>query len=930
MVAWLVVGCTRAPLEIPAENPEFAAMLPVDSHVRQGTLPNGLKWFVEPNGEPAGRGVLRLAVRVGSVVEDEDQLGVAHFVEHMAFNGTTHYPGNSVIEWLESIGSEFGPHVNAHTSFDETVYKLQIPTDDPATLDKALGVLRDWADGLTFDPAEVEAERPVVLEEWRTRLGAQSRIDDATTPAIFFGSPYAVRRPIGTEASLRSFTRDAAVRFYRDWYRPDLMAVIAVGDFDPATIEARIAETFGSLAPPEKPRERVQFEIPDHADPKFVVVADPEVSRTAVQVLAKHDDLERATVGSYRDDLIEGVAMQIVNERMAERARAADAPFLGAGAGVQRLSPTEGAHVLGANSKPGQSVATYRELATQIRKAREQGFGQGELERAVARVTKQYESMLLEVDKTDSVTHASELLRVFTNGEAMPGTEFEVELARKYLPAITVADLDTWARGWMGSSRVVVVIEPANDAVASVEALGAVDAEVASLVMDAAVEEAPITPPVAPPAAPGAIASTDDRYREALGFTGWTLSNGVKVWWKDTDFQADEVVFQAFSPGGSSKVSDADAFSAAMMLAVGGQSGVGGSDATALGRWLAGKQLSVNPGLQESWDTFGGRSSVADLESALLVLHAMATAPRFDPAGFELALEQRRGAIVHRANEPMSKFADAWPRMVWTNDPRARQWTVEDLDQVKLERMPALYADRFGDAGDFTFVFAGALPDDFERLVTTWLATLPATGRVETPVDRGQRLTPGKLSEVVHSGVDPKAVVRIEWHGAFPNNDWDQRNLLQALADVLETLLRERVREQLGGTYGVSVIGTEERLPVSRYAVRVEFQCDPARADELVAAVNEVVAKLRDDGPPAEVVTQTQEKKRRGREQDLRENGFWVSAFAGALQRDADPLAILTFDARVASLSPAVIRAAAKTWLVDEQRAQLVLLPETP
>lgn len=926
-----LVGCPKT-VEVPpaVTDPELAKPLPVDADVKTGTFANGMRWYVQQNAEPDDRAVLRLAVDVGSVLEDDDQLGVAHFVEHMAFNGTTHFPGNALVNYLESVGTQFGPHLNAHTSFDETVYKLTVPTDDAEVFEKAFLVLEDWASGLSFDAAEIEKERPVVLEEWRTRLGAQGRIQEQTVPLTFFGSPYAVRLPIGTEESLHTISGDAIRRFYTDWYRPDRMAVIAVGDFDEQDVIAKIAAHFEGLPKPTAPRERVKFEVPDHDDTKYAIVADPELTRSAVTVIAKLDRVEGTTHADYRDDLLERLAFEMINERLAELARSPAAPFLGAGAGVQRLTPEEAAFALSAGTKEDGTVAGYEALLVEVRRVREHGFGAAELERARARVLKGYESLLLEQDKLDSTTEANEIVRVFTTGEPMPGTAYEVELARKYVPQITLAEVVAWSSQWMGErSRVVSVILPARAglAVPTTADLAAVGARVAAMTIDPLPEEAAAGELVADLPPPGTITATDEQFVASLGFTGWTLSNGVRVWWKDTDFKADEVLFRAFSPGGESLVPDADVVSARLMLETMHRSGFGGLDANGYARWLAGRAVGIDHGLFETWETVAGEASPSDLSALLETVWAATAEPRFSEEGFQTTLAQHTAGLQNRMADPNTQFNDAYVKLVWKDDPRLQPWTVETLSAANLERIRSLYTDRFGDLGDATFVFVGNLPDDFRPLVEAYLATLPAKGRTETFVDRGRRATPGKLETVVRSGLDPQARVRLEWRGDLPDNTWETRSRLFGLGDVLDTLLREQLREELGGVYGVGVSAGEEYRPIDRYTVRVEFGCDPTRVDELVAATEAVVKKLRTEGPPAATVEQEKEKNRRSRQENLRTNGFWLSAFSGALQRETDPLQILTWDQRNEALNAAVIQTAAKTWLDDSQRVKVVLLP---
>ncbi len=941
-LAWVPVACVVAAgcgprtdqaaerAAEPAPGIQLSDPLPVDPDVRQGVLDNGLHWYVEVNRRPEARAVLRLAVDAGSVLEDDDQRGVAHFVEHMAFNGTTHFPGTELVAYLESVGTQFGPHLNAHTSFDETVYKLTVPTDDPEVFDTAFTVLADWAGGLTFDEEEIAKERGVVLEEWRTGGGAAERITDRTLPLTYFGSPYAERRPIGTEASLRTFEPDAARRFYDDWYRPDLMAVIVVGDVDPDLVEAKIEDRFAGLPPAgEEARPRVRPDIPAHADTKVAIVTDPEVPRTTVGILAKADMPKGKTYADYRQSLLEGLALAAINERLAEIAKGPQAPFLGAVVGRQRLSPTEGGWSAGAAVAQGGAVIGYEALLVEIERLREHGVREGELDRARASTLAFYEGLLQEVQTTSSVQHAEELVRVFLTDEAMPGTSHEVALAKRFVPEITKGEVDAWLRdAWMpDGSRVVTVIRPPGAELTKAD-LEAVQAAVAAREIPPPPAEEASGELLAAPPTPGKVVETDETHADDLGFTGWTLSNGVQVWLRRTDFQQDEVMLAGFRAGGHSRVSDADYVSAVLAPEIAARSGFGGLDSTGLQRWAAGKRAFVSASLSEIYDLVSLQASVRDLEPALELLHATFVAPRFTEEGAALTLRDQRERLRNRALDPSTHFYDAYPRLVWPDDPRRQPWTLDTLDRLELAVAERVYAAHFGDAAGWTFVAMGNLPEDFQGLVERYLGSLPAGGEAPAWVDRGVRPAKGVLVEHLEKGADPRAQVRLELHGPFTPNDWVRRAHLFAVADILSVRLRTRLREELSGVYGVSVQPREQHLPFDHYAISILFTCDPERVDELVREARAVIASLREEGPSAAEVAQEQALNRRGREDAVRSNGFWLSAFSGALKRQADPKGILGFEERNEALTPESVGKAAQALLSGPDRLEIVRVPE--
>lgn len=927
-----LAGCHKAaPPEVAA--PAAATPLPVDPNVRSGTFANGLTWYVLVNHEPKDRAVLRLAVDTGSVLEDPDQLGLAHFVEHMAFNGTAHFPHNELVRYLESVGTQFGPHLNAHTSFDETVYKLQVPTTDPAIYENGFLVLEDWAAGITFDPVEIDKERGVVLEEWRLRRGAMGRLSDAAVPLQFHGSPYAERLPIGTEDSLRTFAPEALTRFYRDWYRPEHMAVVVVGDVDPAEAEQKLRAHFEHLpATPPGARPRERFDIPDHDETFRLVFADPEMPRTQLSVGSTVDAPQPATVEAWREHLVEELGVAILEERLDALANQAEPPFLQAGAGQQRLTRERGIEQLGALVREGGATAAYEALLVEVKRLQLHGVQAGELDRAKAEKLERSETMLAQKDQTPSSARADELCRHFLQREPMPGLEREATFAAELVPTVTVEQVSAWARGFLPErSRLIVLTSPQKDGlpVPAEAELAAVEQKVAAMAVAPPAAEVPLPPllPAAP--TPGTVASRDEATLAPLGFTVLELSNGVRVLAKKTDFKDDEILFSAWSPGGESKLADADVVSARLAAQTVWASGVGQLDATMLDRWFAGRTVSVRERLGETTEGVSGSSSRDDLPAALELLHASLVAPQLTPTGWAVVKGQQTAQLANRSADPQNVFGDGWTKLVW-KDPRRQPWTVATLEQASLERMAAVWTDRFGDLSDATFVFVGDLPDDFESQVATWLGSLPGKDRAEVSVDRGQRPAKGVLQGEVRAGVEAKARARVEWRGDLASNDWDVRFQLGNLQDVLSVLLREKLREELGGVYGVSVSATDVYAPYRGYQVTVDFSCDPDRVEELVTATYAVVDKLRKDGPEQRIVDQEKEKRARKREEDQRTNGWWLNVVASATERGLDPLALLTWDTRNAAVTPASTREDARRWLVDANRTRLVLLPEAP
>jgi len=901
------------------------APLPFDPGVRRGTLDNGLQWFVETNAVPEDRVVLRLVVETGSVLEDDDQLGLAHFVEHMAFNGTEHFPGNSLITTLEGLGSRFGPHINAHTSFDETVYKLQLPTDDPEIVDTGFRILGDWAGGLTMEDEEIEKERGVVLEEWRQSLGAGRRVFDQLRPYTFQGSRYLDRLPIGTEESLKTFEPEAVRRFYDDWYRPELMSVIVVGDVDPDAMQAKIEATFGGLENPDQPRERVIHDIPAHEETLVKVVTDPEIPAASVGVLQKVDLVEDPTHGGYREGLVVQLVNTMMNMRLAEVAQRPGSPMLGGGVSRSRMTPTEGLWSLGVGADEGKALDSLRVGWTEIVRARRHGFTEPELERARKLILRGYEKYLAEQDTTQSVTHAQELIRHVTTDEPVPGIEYEVQMARAWLPDIDRDEVNAWVAEWMAEdSRVITAVLPEKEGLTpptEEELVGVLEAVEASE-LEPWGDAGDLASPVPERPEPARITTTDTQYQEALGFTGITLENGVQVWYRKTDFQADNVLIRGYRRGGHRTVSDSDYIALMLSDDVKQASGAGPLSAPDLMKWTAGRSLSGSFSISPSWDKVSGSASPADLDAALALLWQGMSDPRFTQDGLSEVLEARRTSLRNRDSQPGAKLSRAVSEALWPDTPRRQPWSLEQVETAlsDLDRLEGLFEGRFGDATGFTFVFVGALPDDFEDSVRTWLGTLPTTGQEPTTGDVPLEMKPGPHDIVVEANTEPKARVSLVWHVPFEDQTWETRNRLQAVDEVLSTLLREELREERGGVYGVGVSGSSTpEWPSKTAQVSISFTCDPARVDELVDASLAIVEQVRSQPVDQRYIDEILAKRTRSREESLRSNSFWAGSFAGALRRGEDPLEILDYGERNASLSPQVVLEAARFFIPQTQ-----------
>ncbi len=904
------------------------APIPLDPLVRAGRLDNGLQYFVRANTKPEKRAQLMLVVNAGSVLEDDDQLGLAHVVEHMSFNGTAHFRKQELVNYLESIGMQFGADLNAYTGFDETVYVLTVPTDTGSALERGVQILEDWAHEVSFDSTEVEKERGVVVEEWRLGQGAGARLRDQVFPVLFGGSRYAVRLPIGTKESIETFKRPVLLRFYNDWYRPDLMAVVAVGDFDAARVESMIRQKFTPLRNPTKERARANFPVSDHPSPQVVVATDPEATGTSVNVYYGQPVAPTGTFAAYRRSLVAQLYNGMLNARLGELAQQADPPFVGASSTEGALVRTRGAYSVGAAVREGEILRGLDAILTEAARVARHGFTATELQREKSDMLRYYESAFAERDKTESSDYADEYARHFLEGEGVPGITLEYDLVREYLPAITLADVNALAGVWMtAANRVVVVQAPkkAGQTLPSGADLLAAFTKVQQKDIAPYHDVVAVEALVPAPPSPGTI--TSERRYDNVGVTEWRLSNGVRVLLKPTDFKADEVLVRGFSPGGLSLVSDSDYVSGGFSTTLVRFSGLGSFDATQLQKVLAGKAVNVQPAIDDLTEGVLGSASPKDLETLLQLVWLTMTAPREDSVAFRSLMTRLRGVVEQQQASPEVAFSDTLTVTLAQHHQRSRPVTPALLDEIDRTRAFRVYRDRFADASDFTFVLVGSFqPDSVRPLVLRWLGGLPSSRRTESWKDDGERPPTGVVTRVVHSGAEPKSRTAIVFTGPL---DYSRENLLllRSLGDALEIRLREVLREELGGTYDVSVQASGARDPWAHYSFTVDFGAAPERLDSLVNVVFTEIAKLQTAGPDSATLQKVQENQRRTFETSMKENGFWLNQLVGSALQGTDPGTFLNTPALIDAVTPQRIAGAARDWLVKDRYVRVSLMP---
>jgi len=905
------------------------APLPLDKAIRTGTLPNGLTFYIRKNTEPEDRAMMRLAVKAGSIDEADDQRGLAHVVEHMAFNGSTHFPPGELVKYLESIGAQFGPHVNAYTSFDETVYMLDVPTNKAGAMTRAFEAMSDFAGGVTLDSAEIDKERGVVLEEWRGRLGANERMLQPQMRALFGGSKYTDRNPIGTPENLKSFPHQRLRDFYRDFYRPDRMAFIVVGDIDPVEVEAQIRANFGTLKAAST-GARQPAPIPPHQDTRYAIVMDREAQGSSISLYYKRPKRDLATVGDYRRILVQGLMYQMLNARFSEISRQPNAPFLAASAGEETLGRTVDSFAVSARVQDGATSRGLNALAQELARVRQHGFGEAELGRAKASMLARYERAYNERDKSESPGLADELVRHFLIAEGAPGIELEVDLVKRFLPAITAAETAVAAREFItDENRVVISTAPEKAGLTPVSETALSDALRTGLAASVEPWKDAIAGRELLAKAPTPGSVTSRREIPEIGVTVLTLSNGVEVWLKPTTFRNDQISFTSYSRGGRSLAAPEDYFNASLASSLVGLAGVGGFTPVDMGKLLAGKLANVSPSVGTYTHGMGGSTTPRDLETALQLLYLQFTAPNRDPAAFALMKQRLEASLANQAQSPGAVFSERVGCINTVNHFTCRSLKLEDIPKLDPDRMMAFYQQLYANAADFTFFMVGSFKvDEVVPLLTKYVASLPSKGSSSARLNDLKLQFPEKvLREVVYKGQEPRSQTVMSFFADTKLEEFETHRL-QAATTVVENRLRDILREQLGGTYSVGV-GYSNTSPVPGYgSTSVQFGSSPENVEKLQAAVMAELAKLRKEGPTAADVQAVKEAEKNSIQEGMRDNGYWQGSLQAMHILGRDPLGILRRIERADSLNQQNIHDAIRKYFPAERHTIVTLMPE--
>ena len=903
--------------------------LPFDAAVKTGTLANGLKYFIRENARPAQRVSMRLVVKAGSMMEADDQLGLAHLIEHMAFNGSTHFRPGEIFSYFESVGARLGPHVNAYTSFDETVYMLDLPSDRPEILEKAILALADYAGGLTLSPEEINKERPVVIEEWRLGLGAGSRIRDKQLPLLFYRSRYAERLPIGKPEVIRNAPPERLRAFYDTWYRPERMALIVVGDVKSGAIESSISTSFGPLTARAPAAPLPDRSVPINKDLLVSVVSDPEVTRSSVTIERKRTREGEQTAGDYRRDLVRRLLEHIINERFDDLERRPDAKFLNAGAGGGNLSKEVATFSMGATVPDGRLEDGVGVLVQEANRVKEFGFNGSEVARAKQWMSAFFERAFAERDKTESGSYAEEYVRFFLNDEPSPGIAYEYRLVQQVLPTITDSEVAAMAKSLLSDDgRVLLATSPQKSGIKIptdnelVAALTAANSGRVTPWSDAAasrglMDHAPT---------PGAVASR--RSIDDLGTTVVRFANGVEAWLKPTDFKNDQILFTLTASGGSSLAPPSDYIEASLADDYVSLSGVGGLKALDLQKILTGRLASAHPFISLSTQGISGSAAPAQFETALQLLYQEFTAPGDDPDAFPLLKRQLDAAVANRGRAPMQVFAEKLMQINTGNHYTAQPLTAERIATLDKNKILAFYKQAFSNAADFTLFVVGTFKvDDVLPLLAQYVGSLPSTGRATSHFkDVGFHFPSVSEQAKVQAGREPRSQTVISFF-ADPSPDPMEQERVQEATLVLQTALREILREELGQTYSVSA-GLAQSLPQRGGGhIEIRFGAAPENLEGMTKRVLQEVARLQQEGPSADLTNRAKESARRDYETALKRNEYWMARLEAVHMFERDPHEILTRNQRIDAITPQALQEAFKKYLPADRTTIVTLMP---
>ena len=897
-----------------------------DSAITLGKLPNGLTYYIRPNGYPENQVFLRLVVKSGSVMEDDDQLGLAHFFEHMAFNGTEKYPAHQVIDFLEKNGIQFGADLNAYTTYDRTVFMLEIPSGKPQLVDQSIEILSQCAAYVKLEPKDIDDERGVVIEEWRRNLGAEERLHEFMLEKLMKDSRFEKRNPIGKVEILETFKRDQLLRYYKEWYTPDRMAVMVIGDIDPKAVKDSIEKYFAPLK--NNPAQRTaDMTVPIYPGTVTGVMTDPEATENQFDMFIKVPFRQDKVAGDYRNTIVRILFCNMLSDRFDQIRRGQNPPFMSAGISYNHLFSSISYYNLAVNLKDDGVKEGIERACAEIARVAQHGFTQSELERAKAETLSFVESLNNEKDKTNSSNLINEYTRNFMEDECIPGIAVEYELYNQYRPQIQLEEVNSFVQNYLKKDGRVLVATGKPQSFGDLSEsslLSLVDNALASKqepYQDLSLQENLIDN------LPAAGKVKSDRTDKKTGLTTLKLSNGAKVLLYPTNYKNDQILISAISEGGTSLVSDSQWASAAVSCALVHNSGLGSFSKVELDQMLKGKNVAVSPFIETYSEGFTGSSTKKDLETAFQLIHLYFTAPRFDQEAYKSYMTRLETAIKNQEASPDTAFIKALKELVTQNHPRGRIIDMDVYKEINFQDARDVYRSRFADPGDFTFIFVGNIDmDKAKELCSAYIASIPSKGTRERWKDVGLRFPAGSDTASVYKGTDFRSQIITIMKGNFRYTV--KENLyIDALAYFLDMRLMEVIREQLGGTYTISAYPSTTSMPVPQYMINIIYGCSPLRVEELMNAVHAEINKLKDD-IPQEYLEKYKAARLTEYNKETKENSWYLSQLTDCAYYGQRFTKNSDFPKMLDKLTTKTLKKKAAKYFDTESTLNVILYPE--
>lgn len=924
LVQFAFVGFSQIDLSKP---------VPVDPAARIGKLDNGMTYYIRYNQEPKERASFYIIQNVGALLENDDQNGLAHFLEHMAFNGTKHFPGKGIINTLEKHGVQFGRNINAYTSFGETVYNLSdIPVKHEGLIDTCLLVLNDWSDFLLLTDEEIDAERGVITEEWRTRRTAGFRMQRQWLPVLLNGSKYMSRDVIGDLDVIKNFKYETLRKFYHDWYRTDLQAIAIVGDIDVDAVEQKVKALFSKIEPVKNAPKREFYEVPAHKEPLYVLASDKEADGYSVSLYIKHKTPapSEKNLNYLREKTMQSLFGMMTRDRINELLQKGVPPFVAGNIVYTDFVDGYDLLIIGASAKPDQGELAFQSIYTEAQRIYQHGFTSSELERAKTNLLTSIESRYKQRDKINNDQYASDFKSYYISGEPLTSIDFDWEFVQKIVPSISAEEVSARAKQWMSKENRVVVVQGPDKPEAK-----HLSKEQAFQLMET-IDKSQLEPYADQVVSSNLIekelkGSKVVKTKQLPEFNAveWTLGNETKVIFRQADYEKDQVQLIAQSNGGSSKINDDKVASAMMLNQFIGAFGVGNYDATALKKALTGKKVSMNVSLSNLNEMFSGSSTPKDFETMMQLLYLQFENPRFDKEAYEALLGRYKAYVANMANNPQKIMSDSLQLIMTSKHPRTKLMTPALLDEISMEQMETIYKDRFIDAGDFTYFIVGNIDEATAKaMAEKYIGSLTNLPRKETWIDRNVEGPKGKTVREIEIPLEvKKANVNVLFNAKMDYTP-EQNLLLSVFRDILNLRYIEEIREKEGGTYGVRVSANSSKFPKAEKSVQLNFDTDPEKAQHLKSIIYREIEKIAQNGPAAEDLDKAVKNLQKNREQSKLHNSYWMQALTTYYTYAYNPAAEENFEKILEKMTVAQVQQFAKSLTAKADVIDIIFKPK--